>query len=128
GRVAAEDVKDKDGSVIVEKNHGIDDYQAKKIVEAGITEMKCRSVLKCKLSRGICRMCYGYDLGFNDMVRLGAAVGIVAAQAIGEPGTQLTMRTFHTGGSASVKDITQGLPRVEELFEAREPKGQATVA
>ncbi len=128
GRVAAEDVKGKDGKVIVEKNSGINDEQAKMIMDAGVTEVKCRSVLKCKLSRGICRLCYGYDLGFNDMVKLGAAVGIVAAQAIGEPGTQLTMRTFHTGGSASVKDITQGLPRVEELFEAREPKGQATVA
>jgi len=128
GRVAAEDVKDKSGNVIVQKNQGIDDMQAKQIVEAGVPEVKCRSVLKCKLSRGICRLCYGYDLGFNDMVRPGAAVGIVAAQAIGEPGTQLTMRTFHTGGSASVKDITQGLPRVEELFEAREPKGVATVS
>ena len=128
GRVAAEDVKDKDGNVIAKKNSGIDDQQAKAMVDAGITEVKCRSVLKCKLSRGICRLCYGYDLGFNDMVKLGAAVGIVAAQAIGEPGTQLTMRTFHTGGSASVKDITQGLPRVEELFEAREPKGQAQVS
>ena len=128
GRVTAEDVKDKSGKIIVEKNHGIDDIEAKQIAEAGITEVKCRSVLKCKLSRGICRLCYGYDLGFNDMVRLGAAVGIVAAQAIGEPGTQLTMRTFHTGGSASVKDITQGLPRVEELFEAREPKGMAYVS
>ncbi len=128
GRVSAEIVKDKDGKVIVEKNQGMDDFMAKAIVEAGITEVKCRSVLKCKLTRGICRLCYGYDLGFNDMVKLGAAVGIVAAQAIGEPGTQLTMRTFHTGGSASVKDITQGLPRVEELFEAREPKGQATVS
>jgi DNA-directed RNA polymerase subunit beta' len=127
GRVAAEDVKTKRGKIIVEKNHGIDDIQAKEIVDAGIEEVKCRSVLKCKLSRGVCRLCYGYDLGFNDMVRLGAAVGIVAAQSIGEPGTQLTMRTFHTGGSASVKDITQGLPRVEELFEAREPKGQAYV-
>ena len=123
GRVAAEDIKVKGGRMIVEKNHGIDDLQAKEIVDAGITEVKCRSVLKCKLPRGICRMCYGYDLGFNDMVKMGAAVGIVAAQSIGEPGTQLTMRTFHTGGSASVKDITQGLPRVEELFEAREPKG-----
>jgi DNA-directed RNA polymerase subunit beta' len=127
GRVTAEDVKDKSGKIIVEKNHGIDDIQAKEIVDAGIEDVKCRSVLKCKLSRGVCRLCYGYDLGFNDMVRLGAAVGIVAAQSIGEPGTQLTMRTFHTGGSASVKDITQGLPRVEELFEAREPKGQAYV-
>jgi len=128
GRVTAEEVKDKSGTMIVEKNNGIDDMQAKQIVEAGIQEVKCRSVLKCKLSRGICKLCYGYDLGFNDMVKLGAAVGIVAAQAIGEPGTQLTMRTFHTGGSASVKDITQGLPRVEELFEAREPKGMAYVS
>ncbi len=128
GRVAAEDILDKSGKVIVEKNKGIDDMQAKQIMDIGLTEVKCRSVLKCKLSRGICRLCYGYDLGFNDMVKQGAAVGIVAAQAIGEPGTQLTMRTFHTGGSASVKDITQGLPRVEELFEAREPKGMAFVS
>jgi DNA-directed RNA polymerase subunit beta' len=128
GRVAAEDIKDKKGKVIVAKNQGIDDFQAKTIADLGLTQAKCRSVLKCKLPRGICRLCYGYDLGFNNMVKMGAAVGIVAAQAIGEPGTQLTMRTFHTGGSASVKDITQGLPRVEELFEAREPKGLATVA
>jgi len=128
GRVAAETVRDKQGNVIVEKNNGIGDAQAKRIMDEGIQEVKCRSVLKCKLPRGICRLCYGYDLGFNEMVNLGAAVGIVAAQAIGEPGTQLTMRTFHTGGSASVKDITQGLPRVEELFEAREPKGQAYVS
>jgi DNA-directed RNA polymerase subunit beta' len=128
GRVAASDIKLDDGTVIVKKNQGIDEQQANEIVAAGITEVKSRSVLKCKLIRGICRLCYGYDLGFNTMVQLGAAVGIVAAQAIGEPGTQLTMRTFHTGGSASVSDITQGLPRVEELFEAREPKGMAAVS
>lgn len=128
GRVVTEDVKDKDGNVIVKKNHGIDEQQALAIAETDVAEVKCRSVLKCKLTRGVCRQCYGFDLGFNRMVELGAAVGIVAAQSIGEPGTQLTMRTFHTGGSASVSDITQGLPRVEELFEAREPKGMATVA
>ena len=126
GRVAAENVKGKDGKVIVKKNQGIDEEQSKLLADPvnGVDVVKCRSVLKCKLVRGVCRLCYGYDLGFNKMVDLGAAVGIVAAQAIGEPGTQLTMRTFHTGGVAGL-DITQGLPRVEELFEAREPKGQA---
>ncbi|MDB4939704.1 MAG: DNA-directed polymerase subunit beta, DNA-directed polymerase subunit beta [Candidatus Doudnabacteria bacterium] len=129
GRVAAEDIKDNDGKVLVKKNEGLDEHISKLIgaADSGIDSVKCRSVLKCKLVRGVCRLCYGYDLGFNEMVKLGAAVGIVAAQAIGEPGTQLTMRTFHTGGVAGV-DITQGLPRVEELFEAREPKGQATVS
>ena len=128
GRVAAADIKAEDGTVFTKKNQGIDELMAGEIAKSGITEVKSRSVLKCKLIRGICQLCYGYDLGFNAMVKKGAAVGIVAAQAIGEPGTQLTMRTFHTGGSASVSDITQGLPRVEELFEAREPKGMATVS
>ncbi len=128
GRVTAEDVKDDAGNILVKKNQGINEQVATQIGESSISEVKSRSVLKCKLTRGICRLCYGYDLGFNKMVDMGAAVGIVAAQAIGEPGTQLTMRTFHTGGSASEKDITQGLPRVEELFEAREPKGMATVS
>jgi DNA-directed RNA polymerase subunit beta' len=129
GRVVAEDVKDKNGNIIVERNQGIDEEQSKIIGDAdsGIESVRCRSVLKCKLVRGVCRLCYGFDLGFNKMVERGAAVGIVAAQAIGEPGTQLTMRTFHTGGVAGL-DITQGLPRVEELFEAREPKGQAFVS
>ena len=129
GRVAAADIKDKNGKVIVKKDEGIDEEQSQIIGDAnsGIDVVKCRSVLKCKLVRGVCRLCYGFDLGFNKMVDMGAAVGIVAAQAIGEPGTQLTMRTFHTGGVAGL-DITQGLPRVEELFEAREPKGQAFVS
>lgn len=128
GRVAAEEIKNSAGEVLVKKNQGIDEQQAIAISGTEVSEVKCRSVLKCKLTRGVCRQCYGFDLGFNRMVELGAAVGIVAAQSIGEPGTQLTMRTFHTGGSASASDITQGLPRVEELFEAREPKGMATLA
>ncbi len=128
GRVAAEDVVGADGAVVAKRNQAIDDELASLIVKAGVTEVKVRTVLKCQLTRGVCKACYGFDLGFNEMVHDGAAVGIVAAQAIGEPGTQLTMRTFHTGGVAAVKDITQGLPRVEELFEAREPKGQAYVA
>ena len=118
-------LKDKNGKIIVEKNHGIDDLQAKDIADAGIEEVKCRSVLKCKLPRGICRLCYGYDLGFNDMVKMGAAVGIVAAQSIGEPGTQLTMRTFHTGGSAHLLKI---LPKVcrawKNCLKRANPKGR----
>lgn len=127
GRVAAEVVKGANGEIIVEKNQGIGDEQAQMIAQGDVDAVKCRSVLRCSLTRGICQLCYGYDLGFNKMVDLGAAVGIVAAQSIGEPGTQLTMRTFHTGGAASAGDITQGLPRVEELFEVREPKGQAAL-
>ncbi|MEZ4180022.1 MAG: DNA-directed RNA polymerase subunit beta' [Candidatus Doudnabacteria bacterium] len=128
GRVVASVLKDGKGETLAKRNQPIDEDLAKVIADSDIEEVKCRSVLQCRLVRGVCKLCYGYDLGFNKMVELGAAAGIVAAQAIGEPGTQLTMRTFHTGGAASASDITQGLPRVEELFEARKPKGMAVVA
>lgn len=101
---------------------------ARDIEEAEIEEIHVRSILTCKSIKGVCKKCYGYDLAYNKVVRMGTAVGIMAAQSIGEPGTQLTMRTFHTGGVASGSDITQGLPRVEELFEARPPKRKAFVA
>jgi len=118
------------GEVIGERDDVIDHIMARKIAASGIEEVKVRSPLTCELQHGICAKCYGLDLGRGDMVDLGAAVGIVAAQSIGEPGTQLTLRTFHTGGvAAGGADITTGLPRVEELFEARkQPKGEAVVA
>ena len=120
----------KTGEVIAERNDVIDHIVARKIAASGVAEVKVRSALTCELQHGICAKCYGLDLGRGDMVDLGAAVGIVAAQSIGEPGTQLTLRTFHTGGVAAASaDITTGLPRVEELFEARkQPKGEAVVA
>ena len=130
-RLAAERVLDpKTGEVLAEPNDVIDHQLAARIAAAGVAEVKVRSPLTCELTHGICAKCYGIDLGRGDMVQLGAAVGIVAAQSIGEPGTQLTLRTFHTGGvAAGGADITTGLPRVEEIFEARkEPKGQASVA
>ena len=113
--------------VIIDKNELITEQIADKIIKAGITEVEIRTVLTCKTEHGVCRHCYGINLATGSMVEVGAAVGIMAAQAIGEPGTQLTMRTFHTGGVAGA-DITQGLPRVEELFEARSPKGKATIS
>jgi DNA-directed RNA polymerase subunit beta' len=119
------------GEVLAEYNDVITHDLARKIANAGVTEMKVRSPMTCELSHGICSKCYGIDLGRGEMVELGSAVGIVAAQSIGEPGTQLTLRTFHTGGVASqgAADITTGLPRVEEIFEARKmPKGEAVVA
>jgi len=117
------------GEVLGERDDIIDHELARKIVSTGISEVKVRSPLTCELTHGICSKCYGIDLGRGEMVTLGAAVGIVAAQSIGEPGTQLTLRTFHTGGVAAGGDITTGLPRVEELFEARKmPKGEAVVA
>jgi DNA-directed RNA polymerase subunit beta' len=129
GRVAAEDIKDKSGAVLFKKGHLLTKDDAMKVEEAGIETAYVRSPMVCKTERGICARCYGYDLGRNKPVEIGEAVGTVAAQAIGEPGTQLTMRTFHTGGTAQVGgDITQGLPRVEEVFEKRSPKSPAVIA
>ncbi len=129
-RLVAERVLDpKTGEVLAERDDVIDHELARKIVAAGVTEVKVRSPLTCELQHGVCAKCYGIDLGRGTMVELGTAVGIIAAQSIGEPGTQLTLRTFHTGGVAAGGDITTGLPRVEELFEARkQPKGEAIVA
>jgi len=129
GRFLAEDVKDKDGNVLFKRNHFLSREDAAKIEAAGISEISVRSPLTCKTLDGICVHCYGSDLGKNKIIELGEAVGTVAAQAIGEPGTQLTMRTFHAGGTASVGgDITSGLPRVEEVFENRPPKNPAMVS
>ncbi len=128
GRYALEDIVDpQTGEVIVAKDTEISDDKAKQIVSAGIKQVKIRSVTTCKTRYGVCAKCYGRNLATGAPVEIGEAVGIIAAQSIGEPGTQLTMRTFHTGGVAG-DDITQGLPRVEELFEARKPKGQAIIA
>mgnify|MGYP000362651077 FL=1 len=127
GRLAAETITHPaTGEVIVAAGQEIDEDAAEKIREAGIEKVKIRSVLVCRTRHGVCRRCYGRNLATGRLVDIGEAVGIIAAQSIGEPGTQLTMRTFHTGGVAG-EDITQGLPRVEELFEARRPKGQAVV-
>lgn len=129
GRYAFEDViNPKDGSVIVKKDELIDEKTAHFIQEIGIEEVKVRSVLTCQTKHGVCAKCYGRNLATGTNVNIGESVGIIAAQSIGEPGTQLTMRNFHSGGVANADDITQGLPRVEELFEARKPKGQAQIA
>ncbi len=125
GRVAAEDVA-VGGTVLVAAGTAISDEAARKIIAAGMP-VKMRSVLVCEAREGVCRTCYGRNLATGKLVEIGEAVGVIAAQSIGEPGTQLTMRTFHTGGVAGV-DITQGLPRVEELFEARIPKGKAIIS
>ena len=116
-----------DGEVIMETNKMITDEDADRICDAGVETVKIRSLITCKSRHGVCRKCYGANLATNEPVQVGEAVGIIAAQSIGEPGTQLTMRTFHTGGIAG-DDITQGLPRVEELFEARKPKGLAIIS
>jgi DNA-directed RNA polymerase subunit beta' len=128
GRWAAADTVDPStGEIIVERNQQIDEEKAERIEAAGIDRVYVRSPLTCQARQGLCRLCYGRNLGTGDLVDENAAIGIVAAQSIGEPGTQLTMRTFHTGGVAGV-DITSGLPRVEELFEARIPKGHAIIS
>ena len=134
GRFSCEDIKDKDGKMIVKRNHMITPARAEKILSVGVNEkgepveeVKIRTILTCRSHVGICAKCYGANMATGEAVQVGEAVGIIAAQSIGEPGTQLTMRTFHTGGVAG-DDITQGLPRVEELFEARKPKGLAIIA
>jgi DNA-directed RNA polymerase subunit beta' len=134
GRYSCDEIRDKDGNVLVKKNHMITPARAKKVVSSGVdengeplTQVKIRTILTCRSHLGICAKCYGANMATGEPVQVGEAVGIIAAQAIGEPGTQLTMRTFHTGGVAG-SNITQGLPRVEELFEARKPKGLAIIA
>nr|WP_302020887.1 DNA-directed RNA polymerase subunit beta' [uncultured Acetatifactor sp.] len=134
GRYSCEDIYDKDGEMIVQHNHMITPSRAARILSTGVDEkgepieaIKIRTILTCRSHVGICAKCYGANMATGEAVQVGEAVGIIAAQSIGEPGTQLTMRTFHTGGVAG-DDITQGLPRVEELFEARKPKGLAIIA
>ena len=126
-RTLAVDAVDEAGNVVLEAGQDVGDVAIKKLLKAGITQIKVRSVLTCDAAIGTCAACYGRSLATGKRVDIGEAVGIIAAQSIGEPGTQLTMRTFHTGGAASAADITQGLPRVQELFEARTPKGEATI-
>ncbi len=130
GRLVAERLVDpKTGEILVERNEIIDRDSIRRITDADIAEIKVRSPLNCEMDRGVCANCYGIDMGRGDLVHIGSAVGIVAAQSIGEPGTQLTLRTFHTGGVAAGSDITTGLPRVEELMEARRtPKGEAVIS
>ena len=129
GRYALNDVKDpKTGELIVSKDKMMDMFDAEKIKAAGITELEIRSVMPCRAHVGVCARCYGSNMSNGQCVKVGESVGIIAAQSIGEPGTQLTMRTFHTGGIASAEDITQGLPRVEELFESRRPKAMAIMS
>ncbi|CCK85002.1 DNA-directed RNA polymerase subunit beta [Lactobacillus equicursoris DSM 19284 = JCM 14600 = CIP 110162] len=129
GRFTNRTVRDpQTGEVICPKGVLMDEQMAQKIVDAGVQEVEIRSILTCNTSHGICRKCYGRNLATAEEVEIGEAVGTVAAQSIGEPGTQLTLRTFHTGGVAGAEDITQGLPRVQELFEARNPKGRAVIS
>ncbi len=127
GRTIMEEIKDQDGNTIIKKNKIVSKDNAEKIDRSGLQKVKVRSVVTCKSLEGVCAACYGYDLSKNELVKVGEAVGIVTAQAIGEPGTQMTMRTFHTGGIAGGSDITMGLPRVDEIFEARPPHVKAII-
>ncbi|MCM1417203.1 MAG: DNA-directed RNA polymerase subunit beta' [Bacteroides sp.] len=127
GRYLAEDFLDESGNVLVSRDKLVNDADAQKIIASGAKTVKIRSVLTCAAKHGVCARCYGSSLANGNPISIGEAVGIIAAQSIGEPGTQLTMRTFHTGGIASAEDITQGLPRVEELFESRRPKSSAII-
>jgi len=128
GRILGDNVVDKKGKIIAKKGELIDKILDKKIVDSSAEEISIRSPITCESLNGICQKCYGLDLAWRKPIDLGEAVGVVAAQSIGEPGTQLTLRTFHTGGVAQAVDITQGLPRVEEIFEARIPKGEAPIS
>ncbi|MFA7600887.1 MAG: DNA-directed RNA polymerase subunit beta' [Patescibacteria group bacterium] len=128
GRYLAKDLTDKKGKVLLEAGNLLTEDFVKEIKNKDIEEAWVRSVLTCKLHKGVCAKCYGVDLAYNKEVKIGTTVGIIAAQSIGEPGTQLTMRTFHTGGVVGADDITQGLPRVEEIFENRTPKKKALMA
>ena len=128
GRTLAVDVNDESGNVLAAAGSDVSDELIEKLFKAGVKEVRVRSVLTCESAIGVCALCYGRSMASNVLVDIGEAVGIIAAQSIGEPGTQLTMRTFHTGGVASADDITQGLPRIQELFEARTPKGVAPIS
>ena len=128
GTTLARDAIDAEGNLVIEAGADLGDAEIRAAIDAGIEEITVRSVLTCDSNVGTCAACYGRSLATGKRVDIGEAVGIIAAQSIGEPGTQLTMRTFHTGGAAGAADITQGLPRVQELFEARTPKGEAAVA
>ena len=128
GRTLAVDVKDEAGNVLATAGSDVSDELIEKLFKAGVKDVRVRSVLTCESAIGVCALCYGRSMASNVLVDIGEAVGIIAAQSIGEPGTQLTMRTFHTGGVASADDITQGLPRIQELFEARTPKGVAPIS
>src|SRR5680860_843148 len=128
GRYLAADVVNAKGKAVLKAGEMLDEENIKILKESEAVEVKIRSVLSCKMHKGICAKCYGWDLAYNKPVKMGSTVGVIAAQSIGEPGTQLTMRTFHTGGVAGQDDITQGLPRVEEIFEARNPKKKALIS